>query len=302
MRKITHEGELNLNGLVLPCFVLEDGTRVLSGRGLQEALYIVDVVEGKQTSGARLTRFFNNKTFNPFIFKDKVPGHYEPIICYKGKTKIHGYEATILADICDAVLEAKNNSEPFTDRMLLIAERAEVLIRAFAKVGIIALVDEATGYQYDREKNELQKILQAYISPELLPWQKQFPDSFYTEIFRLNGWDFTVNGINKKPKIIGKWTNLLIYSQLPNGVLDELKQKTPKTEAGEYKAKFHQSLTVEIGHPNLQAQLTSVITLFRISNNMKQFFTHFKNLVQSNNGQLEIGFNFDEKGHAIILE
>jgi hypothetical protein len=80
------------------------------------------------------------------------------------------------------------------------------LVRAFAKVGIVALVDEATGYQYDREKDALQKILEQYISPELLPWEKRFPDEFYREIFKLKGWDFTVNGINKRPSIIGKWT------------------------------------------------------------------------------------------------
>lgn len=42
-------------------------------------------------------------------------------------------------------------------------------MRVFARVGITALVDEATGYQYDREKNELQKILKAYIAEDLLP-------------------------------------------------------------------------------------------------------------------------------------
>lgn len=70
-------------------------------------------------------------------------------------------------------------------------------MRVFARVGITALVDEATGYQYDREKNELQKILKAYIAEDLLPWQKRFPDIYYKELFRLNGWDFTVNGIKK---------------------------------------------------------------------------------------------------------
>ena len=73
-------------------------------------------------------------------------------------------------------------------------------MRAFARVGITALVDEATGYQYEREHDELQKILKAYISEELLPWQKRFPDIFYKELFRLNGWNYTVNGIKKTSK------------------------------------------------------------------------------------------------------
>ena len=108
-----------------------------------------------------------------------------------------------------------------------IAERSKQLVRGFATIGIIALIDEATGYQYTREKDELQKILKAYISAELLPWQKRFPDVFYKELFRLNGWNFTIQDIKKRPGVIGTWTNRLIYEQLPKGVLEELKAKVP---------------------------------------------------------------------------
>lgn len=88
-------------------------------------------------------------------------------------------------DICDAFLEARKHIN-LSPRQAIIAEQCEILMRSFAKIGIIALVDEATGYQYDRERDELQKILRSYISEELLPWQKRFPDIFYTELFRLN--------------------------------------------------------------------------------------------------------------------
>ncbi|MDO4714018.1 MAG: P63C domain-containing protein [bacterium] len=97
-----------------------------------------------------------------------------------------------MADICDAFLEARKHIH-LSPRQQIIADQCEILIRAFARVGIVALVDEATGYQYDREKDALQKILKEYISEELLPRQKRFPDVFYKELFRLNGWDFTVN-------------------------------------------------------------------------------------------------------------
>jgi len=53
-------------------------------------------------------------------------------------------------------------------RQKIIADQCEILVRSFAKVGIIALVDEATGYQYEREKAELQVILKTYISEEIL--------------------------------------------------------------------------------------------------------------------------------------
>ena len=293
---ITHDGELDLNGLKIPCYVLDDGRRILSGRGMQVALKMVDEEDSKQTAGTRLTRHLNQKSLNSFIFNGKDPDHFDPITCYKGDSKINGYEATVLADLCDAFLEARKHIK-LSARQTIIAEQCEILMRAFARVGIIALVDEATGYQYEREKDELQQILKAYISEELLIWQKRFPDTFYKELFRLNGWDFTVSGIKKRPSVIGKWTNSLVYEQLPKGVLEELRTATPKSDSGNYTARFHQSLTYDIGHPHLQNQISTIITLFRLSDNMRHMWQQFNKLNTRKSGQLE--FNFDDDGHTV---
>ena len=205
----------------------------------------------------------------------------------------NGYEVTLLVDICSAIIDA-NRAGVFDNNV--IVRNADIIIRSVAKVGIIALVDEATGYQYERENDELQKILKAYISEELLPWQKRFPDIFYKELFRLNGWDYTVNGIKKRPGIIGKWTNTFIYEELPNGVLEELKKKTPKSESGNRTNRYHQLLTTDIGEPNLEKQINKVITLFQVSDNMKQFCDNFKKMKMRQIGQMELPFEFDENG------
>lgn len=155
VNEVISRGVLDLSGIKIPCYVLNDGTRVLSGRGMQEALKMVD--DDKATSGHRIIRYLNQKTLKPFIYRDKEPGHFEPVICYDGNKKIHGYEATVLVDICDGVLEARNNIT-LSQRQSVIAAQCEILVRAFAKVGIISLIDEATGYQYDRERYELQQI------------------------------------------------------------------------------------------------------------------------------------------------
>lgn len=272
---IKYEGEINLSGLIIPCYVLEDGTRILSGRALQNALKMVDEAEdGKQTAGTRLNRYLAQKSLKSFIYRDKTEDHFEPMTCYKGDAKINGFEATVLADICDGFLEARKVIH-LSPRQQIIADQCEILIRGFARVGIIALVDEATGYQYDREKDELQLILSAYIAKELLPWQKRFPDEFYIEIFRLNKWDYTVNGIKKRPSVIGTWTKKLVYNLLPNGVLEELQAKTPVSPAGNKTARLHQSLTLDIGEPHLEKQLLAVITLMNISDSWKDFLKHF---------------------------
>ena len=288
--KVVCKGEIELGDTIIPCYVLEDGTRVLSGRKMQEALKMVD--DGR-ASGHRIMRYFSQKTLSPFISKYLSSGRFEPIVCYDGDKKINGYEATVLADICDAFLEARRNI-PLSQRQIIIADRCEVLMRSFARVGIIALIDEATGYQYEREKNELQKILKAYISPELMPWEKRFPDDFYMEIFRLNGWGYlTVGGINisNRPGCIGTWTKKYIYSVLPPGVLQALLNVAERNEKGKLKHKLHQRLTREQGIEHLNRQIISVVTLMNISDNWREF----ERLWNRKFGQQELSFPEQEE-------
>jgi hypothetical protein len=66
-----------------------------------------------------------------------------------GGSPATGYEATILPDLCEAVLAARQEGTLRADQ-LHIAKRCEILVRGLARVGIIALIDEATGYQINR--------------------------------------------------------------------------------------------------------------------------------------------------------
>ena len=201
--------------------------------------------------------------------------------------------------VCEVWLKAREE-KTLQVSQLPKALKAEILMRSLAKIGITALVDEATGYQYDREKYELQKIFKAYISEELLPWQKMFPDIFYKELFRLNGWDFNVNGIKKRPGVIGTWTKKLIYEELPRGVLEELEKNTPKSLNGNKIARLHQSLTIDIGNPHLKEQINKIITLFQLSDNMEHMWYQFEKLRDRQRGQLDLPFKFDEEGYTIV--
>lgn len=286
---------LRLGNLEIPCYVLDNGMRVFSGRGIQKAIGYdsksgqwmnsfckMDGVSSYLCAG---DNSISERLSKPIKFKRNNAGG--------SQSTANGYEVTLLVDICSAIIDA-NRAGVFDNDV--IVRNADIIIRSVAKVGIIALVDEATGYQYERENDELQKILKAYISEELLPWQKRFPDIFYKELFRLNGWDYTVNGIKKRPGIIGKWTNTFIYEELPNGVLEELKKKTPKSESGNRINRYHQLLTTDIGEPNLEKQINKVITLFQVSDNMKQFCDNFKKMKMRQIGQMELPFEFDENG------
>ena len=274
------EKPLIVAGFEIPCYVLENEQRVIVQSGLLKAL-------GMSTGGAtkagsrKIDEFIGTSSIKPFI-SSELEGRVFNAIEFKtpSGTTATGYEAIILVDICDAVLQAKKEGKLLA-RQQHIAERAETLIRGFARVGIIALIDEATGYQDVRDRNALYKILEAYINPTLLPWTKKFPDEFYKEIFRLNGWAYNPQSV-KRPGVIGTWTNQLIYEQLPKGVLEELKNTTPKN------VHLHRGLTTDVGHPHLSNQLAAVTAIMRLSPNWRKFISNFAKAF--NTGQSEIDF------------
>lgn len=289
---------LMLGDVKLECYVLEDGTRVFSGNGMQKALKFPS-----SAGGSALVKMLNagklsEKLTDDILFKLSDRKQFIRPGAGGKLSATYGYDATLLIDVCNLLISARD-ADVLTTRQEEYAKIAQTIISSVAKVGIIGLIDEATGYQYNREQDELQKILKAYIAEELLPWQKRFPDVFYKELFRLNGWDFTVKGIKKRPGVIGKWTNTLIYEQLPQGILAELKVKTPKSEKGNKTSRYHQYLTLDVGEPNLTAQIGQVVTLFQLSDNMAHMWQQFEKLKMRQLGQLEIPFTFDDNGYTI---
>ncbi len=281
--KATHEGVLKIGETSLDVAVLDNGQRVITQGAVFKALKRPQRGNTRQIG---IPVFMDAKNLQPFINKD-LEGVINKIEFSdrKGK-KQEGFDANILPLVSDLYLKAREAGVIIQPNQQATAQQAEILVRSLAKIGIMALVDEATGYQYDRERKELQKVLKLYIAEELLPWQKTFPDEFYIQIFRLNGWDYSANGIKKRPGVVGTWTNKLIYDPLPQNVLKELKQKTPKSDSGNYTARFFQSLTPDIGSPHLQNQLVSVVTLMKISRDWDDFIVKFNHLY----GQTSIDF------------
>ena len=291
--KSAYHGELDLNGFKISCAVLEDGTRILVNRSLANALGIKGsgtYWQKKKAGGALLPEYLSAKYLAPFI-SEKLKVSLSNPTPYNNIQGVitEGIPAELLADICDIYVKAGEKGA-FPDNND-ISDNAYNILLAFSKVGIIALIDEATGYQYERESNALQVMLSAFVSKELQKWQKMFPDKFYYEIFRLNKWDYTVSGIKKRPSVIGRWTNELIYKQLSKEVLDELKDKTPKSIEGNYTARFFQSLTPDIGHPALTAQIYKVIGLMGASKNWIEFKALFNSMIDRENGIVELDFD-----------
>lgn len=280
--KATHVGELKFGDIVIQCAVLEDGTRVLSQRGFLSALGRAKTT--RKETGVNSPVFLAAKNLNPFIGADLEPASTPIVFRYHGKAL--GYRAELLPRVCNVFLKARDAGVLLPSQKH-IAQQCDFLIRGLAEVGIIALIDEATGYQKDRKEDELRKILEAYISPELRPWQRRFPEEYYREIFRLSGLQYDPL---KRPGFVGHLTNQIIYEQLPGGVLEELRRKNP-----ERKVRHHQFLTGDIGCPHLERQLTKVVTAMQLSTDWWDFWRKFNKLPSPNPRQLELGIEPPEE-------
>ncbi len=283
--KLAYKGELEFNDIKIPCYVTEDGLRVLSGRTVTGAI-------GMKGRGQGMARILDHKALKPFVNADLSAAIENPLQLSGFGSNTYGYEATVLLNICETILLARDAGVLKSEQELRYASHADILIRAFAKVGIIALIDEATGYQDVRSKNELYQILKAYIAEELRPWQKRFPNEFYKEMFRLHNWPYNPLSV-KRPSYVGKLTNKLIYDKLPPGVLEELKSKNPRNDKGNRTHRHHQFLTEDIGEPHLEKQLAVVTTLMKISPNWRKFEANFIRAFPSPNGE-QLSMELDE--------
>lgn len=279
---------LKIGDIELDCYVLNNSIRVISQRGMFRGLGISrggprDDGDGV---GAELPRFATQNWLFPHLSSDLQMALKNPIaFALQHGPRALGYPATILPDLCDAILAARAAGDT-TERQEGIVARAEELIRAFARIGILALVDEVTGYQQFRARDELQKILSAYISPELMPWSQRFPQNFYSELHRVRGWKYAP-GSNKRNHYIGKLTNELIYKQLPDGVLDQLRQKNPVDPLKKRRKTLHYKyLTEDVGDPHLQKQIDAVTTLLSVSEGWDEFARLFSRKFKPRAGDL----------------
>lgn len=262
---------LLIGDVSLQCYVLEDETRVLTRTALFSGLNMKD--GSYHTGSDRLTRFLEGKIISPFVSAELMETIRNPIKFRLPQGGLngygYGYPATLLPDLCDVVFEAWK-SGLLQKQQMHIAARCEMLMRSLARVGIIALVDEATGYQDNRDRKALQALLDKYLRKELAAWAKRFPDDFYKQMFRLKNWEWRGMSIGK-PGVVGLYTNDLIYQRLAPGLLKELESKNPKNENGHRKSKHHQWLTEDVGHPALAQHVHAVVMFMKASTDWDGF-------------------------------
>lgn len=290
MPKVLHDGLLKIMDINIPCYVLDNGKRVLSQRGISEAFTggIGGGSVGKD-GAHKIPRFLAKKSIKSFINNDLIARINSPIeFLPKAGRSAFGYDAELLPEICELILDASrvNNSTDSKEYYV-----ADILIRGFARIGVIALVDEATGYQKDREKDALAKILEAFVAKELQPYLKTFPAEFYENLFRIYNLPFPPEKPQFRPAFFGKITNDVVYERLAPELLPELKKNASKLEK---KTHYHRWLTSDIGHPKLREHLASITTLLKISKTPSEFKMLVNKVHPKLGGNLEFDFSEPE--------
>lgn len=254
---------LKLAHIEIPCYVLNDGTRVLVQSDLQSGL---GMSKGGGKSGARkIVELLQSLAEKGIDIRGLIARANSPVkfVPPHGGIAASGYEASILPDLCAVLIEAGRRGI-LGKRSEHLAERAALLQHAFAFVGIIALVDEATGYQGFRPQDALQGYLEKVISRELAAWVKRFPDEFYENIYKLKGWPWPGMGKNRY-SVVGHYTRDLVFERLGPGVLDELERLTPKDETGKRPNKMHSWLSEDVGVPMLSQHIHSLVLFQRLA-------------------------------------
>ena len=258
--RVSHfHGELRFGSLSVPCHVLDDGSRVIAQREVVKAL------TGRENANGQIGRLIGIAALAPHIaagdvaskiiqFRLSGPGH---------QMVAHGYEATLLVEICEAFLRARDDGT-LSDTQMRVAQRADIILRSCAKVGIIALIDEATGYQEVRQRNALQLKLQAFISDEIQEWAKLFPDDFWHELARL---EHTRYSPRNRPLRWGKYVMAFVYDAVDEDIGNELRKINPNPH---FRKNHHQWLKT-YGREKVRDHINRVIGVMKTCHDMNDF-------------------------------
>ena len=213
-----------------------------------------------------LPTFLTAKNLRPFIPEDLAVTSNG--IEFKPLTggRAYGYLAELLPKVCGVFLDAKA-ANALKRNQEHIADKAMILIRALASTGIIALVNEATGYQYDRPRRDLEQYLKKFLSEGLVRWAKTFPNDYFKHLCRLKGVELRED--MRLPQYFGHLTNDLVYRRIAPGLLRALKER--RAERGSHSNKLYWWTSEEIGHPGLLLHLGTVVGLMKIHTDYDKF-------------------------------
>ena len=266
--KATHKGNFkNEFGIEAECYVLNDvkKTAVITQLGM-------GVILGLGSGGSRLPRFVFNKTMDEYIWPELREKLENPLVFQllnAGQSgqqtgrQANGYDATVLIDVCRAVMQAASDGKKINPAAIA---QAGIILGASAKAGIEGLVYALAGY--DRTKEEVIEAYKMYVKEEAREYEREFSPELYEQWYRLYGLEKPERG---RPWEFRYLTIDHIYKPLANshGKVFTL-AKGSKATNGEKGDKIHQFLS-EIGVKALRTQVGKIIGIATVSESREEY-------------------------------
>ncbi|MGY8905165.1 MAG: P63C domain-containing protein [Burkholderiales bacterium] len=270
--RTSHRGEIAIGELHIPCYVLSDSRRLISEGGVTAIFgtsggktYRLRDSSSPEESGP-LPLFLASKALQPFIHEAFDGMDLSVVEFVDGEKTLTGYEAKILPKVCEVWLRAKD-AKTLQASQHVKAKKAELLMRGLAHIGVIALVDEATGYQYERPRKDLEEQLKKYLSDSLRKWVRTFPSDYFKHLCRLRGVELRPD--MRLPQYFGKLTNNIVYRRLAPGLLARLKER--RNEKGRAGDKLHSWLSLDFGFPEVLVHLGLVVAVMKQNTDYEVF-------------------------------
>lgn len=262
------DGVLRIGDVDLDVYVLKDRRRVINKKAMARALHL------KSEGGNAFMRTMSRKGVRSAV-SEKLLEKIENPISFKGLKGdlADGYEAEVLIEVCDALIQARND-EALAPSQKFLAIQAEIIVRSAAKIGIIALIDEATGYT-DKTKDEYKRLFDQFIRSEFRQWEQEFPHKFFDIIYRIYGLKRQKPDSTKHPQFFGHFIRRYIYYPLANSngvILEKLEEKNPVVyDGGGRKYKLFQYLSDHIGINAFRQHLWQVVGMGEAAIDRVQF-------------------------------
>lgn len=265
-------GVLTIGTAEIPCYVLEDSRRVITRSAATDVL-------SDSKGGGNLEVYLmveGLKGFVPPGFRDQMIEFEVPEIAAAFNTATRGISAESFIEICRGYVAAFDANALTTERQKEIAIKAAMFLAACAKVGLIAMIDEATGYQYVRASDALQLKLRLFLAEEMRKWEKTFPDQLWEQFGRLTLWK---GPIHSRPKYWGNLVMEFIYENLDPDVAEWLRQNAPKPQHGQ---NYHQWLSEQYGLKKLIEHIWKIIGIASTCETIDELREHLQRIYGKN--------------------
>jgi hypothetical protein len=213
--RVSHYGTIHIGDLAFDGVVLEDGTRGYVQRQLLQAVGF-----HVKNQSNRISRFLADLAPNAL---NLLNNSGSPRVRMPSGGHANFLPAGVLSEIASGVIDAALGGNLHHKQQAMV-KPCMAIMRALAKTGEVALIDEATGYQYERAPNALQDLFGRLIREHCSDWERRFHPDYYASLFRLFGWKY--EGQSQRPVIIGQITDQLVYGAVfPTEIMAEVRER-----------------------------------------------------------------------------